>query len=61
MTVEIFDPRGAHLGLIPMSCGGLDCQGVAFGGADKKALYVAGHGELLRIAMLGQGFRGRAK
>ena len=24
--VEIFDPHGAHLGIIPMSCGGLDCQ-----------------------------------
>lgn len=59
--VEIFDSQGAHLGIIPMSCGGLDCQGVAFGGADKKTLYVAGHGELFRIAMLAQGFMGRAK
>ena len=59
--VEIFDPQGAHPGIIPMSCGGLDCQGVAFGGTDKKTLYVAGHGELFRIAMLAQGFMGRAK
>jgi gluconolactonase len=59
--VEMFSPTGEHLGIIPMSCGGRDCQGIAFGGAGKKTLYVAGHGELFRIAMLAQGFMGRAK
>jgi gluconolactonase len=59
--VEIFSAQGQHLGVIPMSCGGLDCQGVAFGGADKQTLFVAGHGSLYRIAMRAHGFAGRAK
>jgi gluconolactonase len=59
--VEIFSPQGAHLGIIPMSCGGLDCQGLAFGGPGKRTLYVAGHGQLFGIVMLSQGFMGRAK
>jgi gluconolactonase len=46
---------------ITMSCGGLDCQGLAFGGADKRTLYVAGHGSLFKIGMLATGFKGRAK
>jgi hypothetical protein len=55
------DRDGQHLGIIPMSRGGLDCQGLAFGGADKRTLYVAGHGSLFKITMLATGFKGRAK
>ena len=59
--VEIFSAEGQHLGTIPLSCGGMDCQGVAFGGTDKKTLYIAGHGSLFKIRMLAKGFTGRAK
>jgi hypothetical protein len=34
---------------------------LGFGGPDKRTLYVAGGGTLLRIAMRSRGFAGRAK
>ena len=37
------------------------CQNLSFGGPDKRTLYVAGGGTLLRIAMRARGFVGRAK
>ena len=61
--IEIFTPSGQPVGIIPVSCSatGARCQGLAFGGSDKRTLYVAGQGTLLRIQMLAQGFGGRAK
>ena len=61
--IEIFTPSGQPVGIIPVSCSasGARCQGLAFGGADKRMLYVAGQGTLLKIQMLAQGFGGRAK
>jgi gluconolactonase len=59
--IEIFSAQGTHLGTIRMSCGGMYCQGIAFGGPQKKALYIAGRGSLWKIQMLSQGFTGRAK
>jgi gluconolactonase len=56
--VQVFSPQGQHLGLIPIS---QRPQNLAFAGADKKTLYVAGQGAVYRIQMLAQGYKGRAK
>jgi gluconolactonase len=58
--VQVFSPRGAHLGTIPI--GNPDGpQNLAFAGPDKKTLYVVGDGAVWKVAMLAQGPRGRAK
>ena len=59
--VEVISPQGEHVGTIPVRCPPRDCQNVAFGGPDKKTLYIAGAGSLYRVAMVAQGFTGRAK
>ncbi len=59
--IEVVSSNGQHLGIIPAWCITRRCQGLAFGGRDKRTLYVAGGGTLLRIQMLSRGFGGRAK
>jgi sugar lactone lactonase YvrE len=61
--IEVLTAAGRPLGIIPAKCTpeGARCQALAFGGADKRTLYVAGNGTLLRIPMVAQGFTGRAK
>ena len=59
--IEVLSPTGQHLGAIPVWCITRRCQNLGFGGPDKRTLYVAGGGTLLRIPMLTRGFRGRAK
>jgi len=61
--IEVFTEAGQPLGVIPVTCTptGARCQALAFGGPDKRTLYVASNGTLLRIQMLAQGFTGRAK
>jgi gluconolactonase len=59
--VELLSPLGEHLGTIPVKCPPRDCQNVAFGGPEKRTLYIAGAGSLYRVAMIAQGFTGRAK
>ena len=59
--VEVLSPQGEHVGTIPVKCPPRDCQNVAFGGLDKKTLYIAGAGSLYRVTMTAQGFTGRAK
>jgi gluconolactonase len=59
--VEVLSPAGEHVGTIPVRCPPRDCQNVAFGGPDKKTLYIAGAGSLYRVTMTAQGFTGRAK
>ncbi|MDA1185466.1 MAG: SMP-30/gluconolactonase/LRE family protein [Acidobacteria bacterium] len=59
--IEVLSPSGAHLGTIPVKCPPRDCQNVAFGGPDKRTLYIAGAGSLYRVAMTARGFAGRAK
>jgi gluconolactonase len=59
--IEVFSPTGQPLGVIPLWCITRRCQNLSFGGPDKRTLYVAGGGTLLRIAMLARGFGGRAK
>jgi len=59
--VEVVSASGEHLGVIPVWCITRRCQNLAFGGVDKRTLYVAGGGTLLRIQMRSRGFTGRAK
>lgn len=72
-TIEVLSPRGEHLGVIPAP---RQVITVAFSGPAKRTLYTVGHGAvgadgverterpaktIYRIAMLAQGFAGRAK
>jgi gluconolactonase len=59
--IEVVSPSGQHLGVIPIWCITRRCQNLAFGGPDKRTLYVAGGGTLLRIQMRARGFGGRVK
>ena len=59
--IEVLSPTGQALGVIPVWCITRRCQNLSFGGPDKRTLYVAGGGTLLRIAMRARGFQGRAK
>jgi len=59
--IEVLSPTGKELGAIPVWCITRRCQNLGFGGPDKRTLYVAGGGTLLRIPMLARGFMGRAK
>jgi gluconolactonase len=56
--VQVFTSQGAHLGTIALSRAP---QNLAFAGANKQTLYVVGRGAAYKIAMLSQGFAGRAK
>jgi gluconolactonase len=68
LGVQVFTPQGQHLGLIPTPRG---TTTLAFGGSDKKTLYVLGRGNdgpggnagrsLYKIQMLAEGFKGRPK
>jgi gluconolactonase len=61
--IEVLTDAGKPLGIIPVTCtpAGARCQALAFGGPDKRTLYVAGNGTLLKIQMTAQGFTERAK
>lgn len=59
--VEVLSAQGQHLGTIPVKCPPGDCQNVAFGGPDKKTLYIAGAGSLYKVDMVARGFTGRPK
>jgi sugar lactone lactonase YvrE len=56
--VQVFSPKGEHLGTIPLSRAP---QNLAFAGPDKKTLYVVGRGSAFKIQMQAQGYQGRAK
>jgi gluconolactonase len=59
--IEVLSPQGQHVGTIPVKCAPADCQNVAFGGPEKKTLYIAGAGSLYKVDMVARGFAGRAK
>ncbi len=56
--VQVFAPSGQALGIIQLPKAP---QNLAFAGPDKKTLYVVGRGAAYRIALLADGFKGRAK
>jgi gluconolactonase len=59
--IEVVSAHGDHLGVIPVWCITRRCQNLTFGGPDKRTLYVAGGGTLLRLRVLARGFGGRVK
>ena len=59
--IEVVSPSGQHVGVIPVWCITRRCQNLTFGGPDRRTLYVAGGGTLLRIQMLARGFGERVK
>ena len=59
--IEVLSPQGQHVGTIPVKCAPADCQNVAFGGPEKKTLYIAGAGSLYKVDRVAKGFAGRAK
>lgn len=64
--VEVFSPKGAHLGVIPAVWGGdvfmlQKPQNIAFAGPDRRTLYTVGAGAVYKIRLLTPGIRTRAK
>jgi gluconolactonase len=58
--VEVFSPRGELLGVLPVQWGAENNnirkpQNVAFGGADRKTLYIVGAGTVYKVRTLSQG------
>jgi gluconolactonase len=56
--VQVFSPKGQHLGTIPLS---RPPQNLAFAGPDKKTLYIVGRNAAWKVQMLSTGHKGRAK
>lgn len=66
LGVEVFSPKGDHLGTIPAVWGGESFnlrkpQNVAFAGPGKRTLYMVGAGVVFKVQTLAQGLTGRAK
>jgi gluconolactonase len=56
--IQIFSSKGEPLGVIALPKAP---QNLAFAGPDKKTLYVVGRGSAYKIALLAEGYGGRAK
>jgi gluconolactonase len=56
--IQVISPQGKHLGTIPIS---RNPQNLTFGGSDKKTLYVTARGAIVKIPMLTEGVKSRAK
>jgi gluconolactonase len=64
--VEIFSPKGEHLGVLPVVWGAevfrlRKPQNVAFAGPDRRTLYIVGAGAVFKVRTLAQGITTRAK
>ena len=58
--VEVFSPRGELLGVMPVQWGAESAsirkpQNLAFGGPDRKTLYIVGSGTIYKVRTLSQG------
>jgi gluconolactonase len=58
--VQVFGPDNTGLGIIPIGVEG-GPQNIAFGGPEKKTLYIVGRGAMWKLQMLAQGPKNRAK
>jgi gluconolactonase len=56
--VQVIDPRGKHLGIIRLPS---VARNVAFGGKDRRTLYLTALESLYRVQMLAEGPAGRSK
>lgn len=66
LGIEIFSPRGEHLGVLPVVWGGerfmlRKPQNVAFAGPDRRTLYIVGAGAVFKVQTLARGIMTRAK
>jgi gluconolactonase len=67
LGVEVFSPRGDHLGVIPIGIWGGEQnmlrkpQNLTFAGADRKTLYTVGANAVYRVQLLAQGLKTRGK
>ena len=60
LGIEVFSPRGESLGVIPVQWGAdvnriRHPQNLAFGGRDRKTLYMVGAASIYRVRTLSQG------
>ena len=58
--VEVFSPRGDLLGVLPVRWGAehnriRKPQNLAFGGPDRRTLYIVGAGTIFKVRTLSQG------
>ena len=58
--IEVFSPKGELLGMLPVQWGAENDnirhpQNLAFGGADRKTLYIVGAGTVYKVRTLAQG------
>jgi gluconolactonase len=56
--IQVFSPQGQLMGTIPVS---RNPQNLAFAGSDKKTLYITARGAIMKVQLLTEGFKGRAK
>ena len=56
--IQVFSPKGEHLGTIPVS---RNPNNLAFAGPDRKTLFIVARGAVYKVPMLAQGYKGRAK
>jgi gluconolactonase len=56
--IQVFTPKGEHLGTIPVS---RNPNNLAFAGPDRKTLFIVARGAVYKVPMLAEGYKGRAK
>lgn len=58
LSIQVFNPKGEFLGKIPLT---KKMQNIAFGGADRRNLYMVSQGSVWKLRTLSRGVKGRAK
>jgi gluconolactonase len=67
LGVEVFSPKGDHLGVIPIGIWGGELnmlrkpQNLTFAGPDKRTLYTVGSNAIYKVQLLSQGLKARGK
>jgi gluconolactonase len=67
LGVEVFSPKGDHMGVIPIGIWGGEQnllskpQNLAFSGPDKKTLYTVGSNAIYKVQLQAAGVKGRSK
>ena len=56
--IQVFTPKGEHLGTIPVS---RNPNNLAFAGPDRKTLFIVARGAVYKVPMIAEGYKGRAK
>jgi len=56
--IQVFTPKGEHLGTIPVS---RNPNNLAFAGPDRKTLFIVARGAVYKVPTIAEGYKGRAK